>query len=192
MRKRIATLCLFMALFIGAQAQMASKPPTVFIYVGDSIFPMHTMTSQTEIKKGWDIQGINVGRKTKRYFSGAHARQSAGRQPKFAIYPQTQDLNDYALIRLKERRNFRYLPSADPKDCDYKRVELGLFTIEALPKMGFAVTPIKALFPGEYILVDLSQKPVNDYGDFEAYDFTVEEEPVPLPYRSRFFSERPQ
>jgi hypothetical protein len=84
-------------------------------------------------------------------------------------------LNDYALIRLKERRGFRYLPASEFKDCDYTRVELGLFNIENLPGLGFAVTPLTPLFPGEYILVDLSQKPVNQYGDVKAYDFTVEE-----------------
>ena len=172
---KTTALFFFLALFMQVQAQMKPQPPTVFIFVGDSIFPMNAVTSQTEIKKGWDIQGINVGRKTRRYFSGAHARQVTGRQPKFAIYPTTQNLNDYALIRLKERRGFRYLPVAEFKDCDHTRVELGLFNIENLPGLGFAVTPLTPLFPGEYILVDLSQTPVNQYGDLKAYDFMVEE-----------------
>lgn len=175
MKKIIITLCLFWGMFVQMQAQMKQPDPTVFIFVGDSIFPMNVITSQTELKKGWDIQGINVGRKIRRYFSGVHSRQITGRQPKFAIYPKTQELNDYALIRLKERRNFRYLPASEFKDCDYTRVELGLFHIENLPEMGFAVTPVTPLFPGEYILIDLSQKPVNSYGDVKAYDFTVEE-----------------
>ncbi|EGG58129.1 conserved domain protein [Paraprevotella xylaniphila YIT 11841] len=175
MKKKVITLFLLFGLLVQVQAQMKQPDPTVFIFVGDSIFPMNVITSQTELKKGWDIQGINVGRKIKRYFSGAQARQTTGRQPKFAIYPKTQDLNDYALIRLKERRGFRYLPASEFKDCDYTRVELGLFNIENLPGLGFAVTPLTPLFPGEYILVDLSQKPVNQYGDVKAYDFTVEE-----------------
>ena len=177
MLKRLSTLCLLMLLFLQAQAQMKQPDPTVFIFVADSVFPMRAATSQTELKKGWDIQGINVGRKIRRYFSGAHSRQTTGAQPKFAIYPTTQALNDYALIRLKERRGFRYLPAAELKDCDYTRVELGLFKMENLPNLGFAVTPATPLAPGEYILVDLSQKSVNEYGDFKAYDFTVEEKP---------------
>lgn len=67
---RIATFFLFLGLFLQVQAQMKQPDPTVFIFVGDSIFPMNTITSQTELKKGWDIQGINVGRKIKRYFWG--------------------------------------------------------------------------------------------------------------------------
>lgn len=175
MKRKTAIFFLLFGLYVQGQAQMRQPDPTVFIFVGDSIYPMNAMTSQTELKKGWDIQGINVGRKIKRYFSGARARQTVGRRPKFAIYPKTQDLNDYALIRLKERRGFRYLPASDFKDCDHTRVELGLFNIENLPGLGFAVTPLAPLFPGEYILVDLSQKPINQYGDIKAYDFTVEE-----------------
>ena len=176
MLKRLSTLCLLMLLFLQAQAQMKQPDPTVFIFVADSVFPMRAATSQTELKKGWDIQGINVGRRIRRYFSGAHSRQTTGTQPKFAIYPTTQALNDYALIRLKERRGFRYLPVSEFKECDHTRVELGLFKIENLPGLGFAVTPLTPLFPGEYILVDLSQKPVNQYGDCKAYDFRVEKE----------------
>ena len=158
---RIATFFLFLGLFLQVQAQMKQPDPTVFIFVGDSIFPMNVITSQTELKKGWDIQGINVGRKIKRYFSGAQARQTTGRQPKFAIYPKTQDLNDYALIRLKERRGFRYLPASEFKDCDYTRVELGLFNIENLPGLGFAVTPLTPLFPGEYWWIFLKSPSTN-------------------------------
>lgn len=62
---RIATFFLFLGLFLQVQAQMKQPDPTVFIFVGDSIFPMNALTSQTELKKGWDIQGINVGRKIK-------------------------------------------------------------------------------------------------------------------------------
>ena len=59
---RIATFFLFLGLFLQVQAQMKQPDPTVFIFVGDSIFPMNVITSQTELKKGWDIQGTNVGR----------------------------------------------------------------------------------------------------------------------------------
>ena len=67
---RIATFFLFLGLFLQVQAQMKQPDPTVFIFVGDSIFPMNVITSQTELKKGWDIQGINVGRKNKKILLG--------------------------------------------------------------------------------------------------------------------------
>ena len=53
---RIATFFLFLGLFLQVQAQMKQPDPTVFIFVGDSIFPMNVITSQTELKKGWDIR----------------------------------------------------------------------------------------------------------------------------------------
>lgn len=175
MKKFILTGLLSLFL-LQIHAQMDQPAPTVFIYVNDNPHPMTAITSQTEQKKGWDIQGITVGQKTIRYFSGEHAKQIADNQPKFAIYPKTEHLNDYVLIRLKERKGFRRLPASEFKDCDYIRIELDKFKIENLPEMGFAVTPLSPLFPGEYILMDISQKSVNKYGDIKAYDFRVEEE----------------
>lgn len=175
MKRLLSTLCLSLIMLVQMQAQMKQPPPTVFIFVGDSTFTMHSQTSQSEIKKGWDIQGISVGRKIRRYFSGDKAHQVTGPQPRFAIYPTTQELNDYAIVRLKRKRGCRYLPKTELRDCEYTRVELGLFRIENLPQMGFAVTPLTPLPAGEYILVDLSQQPVNAYGDFKAYGFSVEE-----------------
>lgn len=174
MKKFILTGLLSLFL-LQIHAQMDQPAPTVFIYVNDNPNPMTAITSQTEEKKGWDIQGITVGQKTIRYFSGEHAKQLTDNQPKFAIYPKTEHLNDYVIIRLKERKGFRRLPASDFKDCDHIRIELDKFKIENLPNMGFAVTPLSPLFPGEYILIDLSQKSVNKYGDMKAYDFSVEE-----------------
>lgn len=174
--KRILTFFSFsLALLFQVHAQMDQPAPNVFIYVNEQQHPMNAVTSQTEMKKGWDIQGINVGKKNIRYFSGAHAKQLTAQQPSFAIYPKTEHLNDYVLIRLKEKRDYRRMPAAEFKDCDYQRVEIGNFDIQNLPEMGYKVTPIKPLFPGEYILVDITQKSVNQYGDFKAYDFCVED-----------------
>lgn len=174
--KKISFLLLMLCACLCLKAQMAQPAPTVFIYIGETAFPMNAVTSQTEIKKGWDIQGINVGKKPLRYFWGAHAKQTTGAQPKFAIYPRTQTLNDYVLLRLKGKKEYRRMPEAEVKDCDYIRVDLNTFKIENLPDMGFAVTPTVPLSPGEYILVDITQQSVNQYGDFKAYDFTVEKE----------------
>lgn len=159
----------------GLYAQMKEPEPTVFIYVEDSMYAMKASTSQTELKRGWEVQGVNVGKRMRRYFWGAHARQITDGQPKFAIFPKEQNLNDYAILRLKSKREARYLPDADINHCDFVRIELGLFRMESLPDFGFAVTPATPLVAGEYILFDLTQEPVNEYGDFKAYDFCVEE-----------------
>lgn len=157
-------------------SQMKQNDPTVFIFVEDSMYAMREVTTQTEMKRGIDIQGITVGRKLRRYIYGASAKQESTSQPRFAIYPTTQNLNDYVLVRLKERKDYRLLPMPQLVDCDYIRVELKNFKIENLPNMGFAVTPLSSLFPGEYILTDITQEPCNQYGDFKAYDFKVIEE----------------
>lgn len=174
--KKILLFILISIVATSMKAQMAQPAPTVFIYIGENLFPMTTVTSQTEIKKGWDVQGVNVGGKSIRYFWGAHAKQVAEAQPKFAIYPRTQNLNDYVLIRLKGKKEYRRMPSADVKDCDYTRIDLDGFTIENLPDMGFTVSPKAPLAPGEYILTDITQQSVNQYGDFKAYDFRIEKE----------------
>ncbi|MCM1108511.1 MAG: hypothetical protein NC388_05580 [Clostridium sp.] len=156
-----------------ASAQMQTPPPEVYIYVEEKTYAMKAVTSQTELKKGWDIQGVNVGRKTVRYFWGAHAQQLTDTQPRFAIYPRQGTLNDFALLRLKTKKTHRRLPAAQLSECEYTRVELTSFRIDNLPDMGFAITPIHPLTPGEYIIVDLSCKPINEYGDIRAYDFQV-------------------
>lgn len=173
--KRILWISLFALTMLQAQAQMDQPAPTVFIYINGEPSAMTASSSQTELKKGWNIQGYSVGRRLRHYFWKPQAAQIADRNPKFAIYPTTQELNDYALIRLKKKKEYRLLPAATLAECNHTRVELGLFRIESLPGMGFAVTPLTPLEPGEYILVDLSREPLNPYGDFKAYDFSVRE-----------------
>lgn len=156
--------------------QLPTPKPTVYIYVANAPYPLSAVTSQTEAKRGWDIQGISVGRKTMRYFWGRRAVQQTDSRPTFAIYPRQESLNDYALIRLKEKREYRLLPKAVLTDCPYTRVDLKAFRIENLPDMGFAVTPLAPLAPGEYILVNLAQEPVGELQDIRVFPFSVREE----------------
>lgn len=167
----------FVILFFSVQlaAQMQEKKPRIFIYVADNRFPMKATISQTEEKKGWSIQGYNIGRHNVRYFWGEKAKQQTNNKPQFAIYLEKENLNDYVLIRLKEKRSYRQMPYVTFADCNYTRVELNNFSIKNLPEMGFAVTPLKPLFPGEYILVNIAQESINSHGDFIAYDFSVPE-----------------
>lgn len=170
-KKSLTLLGLLFGLTV--HAQLPAAKPTVYIYVEQSFHPLRAITSQTETKRGWDIQGVSVGRKAVRYFWGKQAQQLADPQPTLAIYPQQENLNDYALIRLKSKRDYRLLPKAALSDCTYVRVDLSAFRIENLPDMGFAVTPLKPLEPGEYIVVNLAQTAVNEYGDFRAYELSV-------------------
>lgn len=168
-------ICLSLLISTSGRAQRPTAAPNVFIYVEENLYPMQSITSQTEKKKGWDIQGFSVGGKFQRYFWGKKSKQLTDSRPHFAIYPKEYKLNDYALIRLNERKTYRRLPDAELKECDYVRIDLNSFIIENLPDMGFSVTPKDPLFPGEYILINLEQTPVNEQGDIIAYDFTVSE-----------------
>lgn len=158
-------------------AQMKAEKPHVFICVEDSAYAMNPRTTQTENKRGWDIQGITLGVKTVKYLMGDHAAQITTATPSFIIYPQEEEfLNNYVLIRLKEKRGYRHLPKPTIPECDYKRIELPQFTIENLPKLGFKVTPKAPLFSGEWILVNMAQEPVGKTKDYVVFDFSVEED----------------
>ena len=100
-------ICLCLLTWSGAWAQRPEVAPNVFIYVEGNQYPMKSITSQTEKKKGWDIQGISVGGKFQRYFWGKKSKQLTDSRPKFAIFPKEYNLNDYAIIRLNERKSYR-------------------------------------------------------------------------------------
>ena len=155
-------------------AQRPEQPKTVFVYINDSAYAMQERTSQSILKKPLSIQGIDVGTKVQRYFYGKTSDQRVGRKPRFAIYPTTQNLNDYAIIRLKQKRDARVMSAPEPLDCKPLRIELGLFELSNLPGMGFAASPVEELKPGEYILLDLTQERVGKLADVRAYPFTVE------------------
>ncbi len=155
-------------------AQMQAPTPKVFLMVADSAWAMTPNTTLSQLRKGWDIQGINVGRKLIRYLWGIHARQQVdGRTPTFLICPDTENLNDYALLSLKVKRDHRRFPSAALSECPYKRIEPTDFEIQPVGDTGFRVRPHESLEPGEYLLVDLRQKPVNEFGDVIVYDFSI-------------------
>ncbi len=172
---QIFSLIFLLGFSNAAYAQMPEPEPTVFILVNEQKAAMRAVTSQTEGKKGWDIQGITVGKKLIRYFWGKQSKQLTDQKPTFVIYPKDCTLNDYALIRLNKRRDHRRLPYANLNECGYTRINIDSFVIENLPDMGFQVSPKEDLFPGEYILVNLKQTPCNEAGDIVAYDFSVQD-----------------
>ena len=172
---QIFSLIFLLGFSNAAYAQMPEPEPTVFILVNEQKAAMRAVTSQTEEKKGWDIQGITVGKKLIRYFWGKQSKQLTDQKPTFVIYPKDCTLNDYALIRLNKRRDHRRLPYANLNECGYTRINIDSFVIENLPDMGFQVSPKEDLFPGEYILVNLKQTPCNEAGDIVAYDFSVQD-----------------
>lgn len=171
--KTIRLFLLTLLTVVPVHSEPPADLPAVYIYVENAPHPLKAVTSQTDVRRGWDIQGVNVGRRTIRCFPGRRALQLANSQPTFAIYPRQESLNDYALVRLKEKRACRLLPETTLANCPYTRVELKAFRIENLPDMGFAVTPLAPLAPGEYILVNLAQPPVGEQENIRAFPFSV-------------------
>lgn len=131
--------------------------------------------TQTEIKPGWKIADIQLKSKAVKYFWGKQAQQLTDDQmPTFIIHPkETEKLVDYAIIRLKQKRQYRTIPSPRLFENDYLRIEPKNFSIKTLEDISFECRPLKALEKGEYILINLAQKPIGELQDFVAFPFRV-------------------
>lgn len=79
--KKIFSLWLVIFACIQTSAQMKQPAPTVFIYVGETAFPMRTVTSQTEVKQGWDIPRYQCGQETGPLLLGGTCQTNNGRVP---------------------------------------------------------------------------------------------------------------
>ena len=145
------------------------------IKVGDSFYDLPQQQTQTEIRPGWKIVDIQTKSKTTRYLWGGHANQlTDDALPVFAIVPSQQEtLVDYAIIRLRTRKQYRWLPKPELMENEYQRLEPNNFKIEPYGREGFLCQPLEELLPGEYILVNLKQQPVGELGDFKVYAFQV-------------------
>ena len=130
--------------------------------------------TQSELKPGWKIVDYQMKSRLTHYLSGGHASQLAdGDRPVFRVTPSPQEvLLDYALIRLKRYKSYRKLPKAQLMDNEYIRLELNNFEIKAEGE-SFVCQPLRPLSPGEYILVNLTQKPIGELGDLLVYPFCV-------------------
>lgn len=147
----------------------------VNIVVQDTVFAIDPTATQTEIKQGWKIVDYKLPNKAIRYLWGAHARQVAeSPQPAFVITPVNCQLADFALIRLKEKKQYRKFPSPNLVECDMHRIDLDFAKIEMVGENKYRVQPLLPLPAGEYIWVNTMGKPLNNFGDVEVYPFTIE------------------
>lgn len=114
---------------------------------------------QTEIKPGWSIAGKKLKDTRVLYLWGRTALQMTDdRRPVLRVRPAGQEtLVDYALVRLRQRRDYRRLPKDQLRDNDYVRLEPEHFDIKVEGDDAFVCTPLANLPAGEYILVCLTQ-----------------------------------
>lgn len=130
---------------------------------------------QTEIKPGWSIAGKKLKDTRVLYLWGKSALQMTDdRKPALRVNPGIQEtLVDYALIRLKTRRDHRRLPRERLRDNTYVRLEPEHFSIQAEGKDAFVCTPNVSLPPGEYILTCLNQTLSEEQAGYKVYPFRI-------------------
>lgn len=157
------------------QAQMPRQPETAWIGIGDSLYALPAIQTQTEVKPGWQIADVAKTKdKTTRYVWGAHSRQLAdSAQPRFVLRTQQSTLHDFVIIKLKQKKQYRLLPKAKLNECNPIFIDLHTFRIELLPDERYSIIPLRPMEPGEYLLIDTSAKTVNELGDRMAYEFTI-------------------
>lgn len=131
--------------------------------------------TQTELKKGWKIVDIQLSDRKIHYLWGIHSKQlTDDAKPRFTITPGTDEtLADYAIIRLKGMRKYRQLARPLLVNNDYYRIDLNGFDIKAKGDLSFIVQPHDPLPKGDYILVNLVQKPIGELGDYQVYSFQI-------------------
>lgn len=171
--KRLYLIVIFM-LSLAAHAQRPTQPSAVNILVGDSLYELPPVASQSEIKPGWKIVDIKLKDKTIRYLWGKHAKQlTDNKTPTFVIDVRKDVLHDFAIVKLDERKQYRKFPHADVKECRPQRIDLDWMKIELLKDERYRITPISPMEPGEYVIVNLQGKAINEYGDVEVYPFWI-------------------
>lgn len=175
MKRLLLTLCALCTLF-SSFAQMKEKKSPVAIFVGDSAWNMVAVSTMSEVTNGWSVQGVEVKKaKITRYLNKTQAlQQTSETQPKFVFTIEEGTLNDYALIELSVKKNYRKFSSSELARCRYTRISPEEFCITPVEDNKFVVQPLKPLKKGEYVWVNLKQPPVNTYGDVMVFDFSVQ------------------
>ena len=167
MKKWLLTLLYIVPL--GVQAQR------VQLMVAGNPVTIQAVQTQTEVRAGWRIVDIQLKNRVTHYLYGRHSTQlTDDGQPQFLIQPSAgETLVEYALVRLREKRDCRRLPAALLMANPYTRLEPADFEITATRDDAFACRPRQPMARGEYILVNLAQQPIAPLGDYIVYPFQV-------------------
>lgn len=151
-----------------------SAQTSVSILIGDSACTISEVTTQTELKPGWKIVDIQTNGKLTRYLWGKHSRQFADdQQPTFIIHTGGYKLTDFAIIKLKEKKEYRRFAQHNLYECDFNRIDLDIMEIAILDDDKYRVRFHAPQSPGEYVIVNLKSAPVNDMGDVKVYPYTI-------------------
>ncbi|MCF0198097.1 MAG: hypothetical protein HUK02_02080 [Bacteroidaceae bacterium] len=172
MKKILLFVCLLSSL--SASAQMSEAQSEVKVLIADSLCSLERVSTQTEIKRGLEFGRFSFGGGAIRYIWGTHSRQFVDNpMPTFVINPHDAQLSDFAIIRLYQKKTYRFLPEPMLMDNEYRVIDLIGFTIELRDDESFQVRPQQRLTPGEYIFVNLKQTPHGELNDYYCYCFTI-------------------
>lgn len=160
---------------MNAWAQMDPvKQQTVEIIEGGNIHQLTATQTQTQLNPGWNVAGIQTGGKRMRYLWGSISRQICDTaRPTLVVEPHKSTLSDFILIRLKKKKQYRKMEKPEPLENVFVRITPTHFIVETTEDERFRITPRQDLRPGEYLLMDSSQRPVGDLGDYVGWCFTV-------------------
>ncbi len=131
--------------------------------------------TQSELKPGWKILDFKLKDKVVHYFWGEQSRTlTDDAQPSFLIIPaENEVLVDYAIVQLSRKNGYRRLSKPRLMDNRYERIIPSGFQIQAAQGEGFICRPLSSLSAGEYIVVNLNQKPIGEMEDIKAFPFQV-------------------
>ncbi len=173
MRKRLF-IFLFSIFSLSVFSQRNVPATSVSMFVEDSFYGIDPVCTQSEYKPGWKIVDIQTNGKLSRYLWGRHSRQlSDDRTPRLLIETGNYKLNDFVLIKLKEKKEYRKFASHNLFECDGRHIDLDLVAIKLLDDGRYEVRPHVPLTPGEYVIVNLKAEATNDFGDVYVYPFTI-------------------
>ena len=172
--KIIFILCLLIPVQLSGQVKGDSDK--VWIDINDSLYAISPVQTQTQIKPGWKIADVAQTKSKKvRYIWGKNSRQMADtNRPTFVVKVTDGTLHDFVFVKLKEKKEYRQFKKSQIADCSPLYIDLHTFRIELRKDDRYAITPEQPLAKGEYVIIDTSAKPVNEYGDIICYGFTVQ------------------
>lgn len=171
---RLFTILLLL-LPLKLSAQMPAQPDVVWMGIGDSLYAISPSPTQTEVKPGWKIADVaETKSKSIRYVWGAHARQLAeGNLPRLVLKPVQGTLHDFVILKLKQKKQYRKFAKPKIEDCNPIYIDLHSFRIELLPDGRYSITPHQPMQPGEYVIINTAEKPLNELGDRNVYGFAI-------------------
>ncbi len=148
----------------------------VSLIVGERAYPIFPSVTVNHRRTPWNVFSFDVGGRTAKCFPGRGATQTVeGGRPRFLVTTgQDARLADFAIIRLRTTRRWRRLPQSELTANTRLAVDLGTFTVRETAEGRYEIEPLEPLPPGQYVLLNMNQRPMGSELAYEGYCFSVE------------------